>query len=691
MKQAQTPKMIAEDNKPTQYAKSAEGNSASVAENQTPPTNPAERPRVAVVLSGGGAKGVAHISALRVVEEAGIPIDIVCGTSMGSLIGGLYAIGYTCDELDSLVRSQDWTVLLTDRDDPSLQPLGERRRGNTYAISRNIYTEPSNTAVGGLVRGKNLAALFNSLCDGYLDSMDFATLPIAYACAATNIVDNTEVDFFAGRLPQAMRASMAIPAAFTPVRVDDKVLVDGGLRNNYPADLARQLGADVVIGVTVQSDLLSADELDNAVSIFGQIIDVNCKNKYDANLANSDVVIKVNVDGYSAASFVPAAIDTLLRRGDEAARAHWGDLIALRKRYGIDSTARSDAPIGRAPRPHPTPIETQKGPTHAHSAAIHIGLRFDTEETVAMQLGADLPLRGALPFEANATLRLGRRIMGRLEGRLLPNYTAPSTVAYTFNHDDIDINRQGRRAYNVKYNHHRFDLVPLSLSTATFNFYIGARWDYYNYYGKILSASAETFDINNNSFFSYRAGLTLNTENRWYFPTRGSAVDAGYAMLTTNLIGYNGGAPLHDAHVRLRTNIALTRRLTLQPMFYSRLFFGHQVPLPLSNALGAEWFGQYVDQQVPFAGVGNVELVERHLTALQLQATLQIGRHHHVQLRIAAAKTADAVGALAVSPLMVGAAAAYNYSTMFGPLGLSAGYSNHTRKPYIYLNLGHQF
>ena len=294
------------------------------------------RKKVAVVLSGGGAKGMAHIGALKVIERAGIPIDIITGTSMGSIVGGLYAIGYNANSLDSMVRVQDWSYVITDKEDMTKQSLADRKKQNTYVFTRGITIGKRNYNDGGIIQGKNLAELFQQLCVGFTDSLDFSRdLPIPFACVATNVIDNSEYVFHGGRLPIAMRASMAIPAASSPVRIGDMVLVDGGLKNNYPADIARQMGADIVIGVTVQGDPKNADEIGGTMSILSQIIDVNCKNKYDDNLAITDVHMQVDTKGYNAASFSAAAIDTLIRRGDEEAMKHWDELMALKKRIGI--------------------------------------------------------------------------------------------------------------------------------------------------------------------------------------------------------------------------------------------------------------------------------------------------------------------------------------------------------------------
>ena len=293
------------------------------------------RKKVAVVLSGGGAKGVAHIGALKVIEKAGIPVDIITGTSMGSLVGGLYAIGYNAHALDSIARHMDWAYALTDREDLSRQSIEDRRRQNTYMLSRGLTFGKRESNSGGIIKGKNLEILLQRLCLGYTDSMDFSRLPISFACVATDIVDNSEVDFTSGILPQAMRASMAIPAVFSPVRIGGRVLCDGGLCNNYPADLARKLGADIVIGVTVQDSLKKADELGSTMNILLQVVDLNTLNKYNENLAITDVAIRVSPKGYSAASFNPAAVDTLLRRGEEEAMRHWDDLMALKEHIGI--------------------------------------------------------------------------------------------------------------------------------------------------------------------------------------------------------------------------------------------------------------------------------------------------------------------------------------------------------------------
>ena len=240
-----------------------------VAAQTTPPTGTSHRPKVAVVLSGGGAKGVAHISCLRAIEEAGLPIDMICGTSMGALIGGLYAIGWTTDELDSLVRHQDWSYILSDRVPAEELDMEARRLLNTYPLWHAFTLGSKRNEGAGFIRGVNLDRLFSSLLEGYLDSLDFNTLPIPFACVATDIITNTEIDFHNGYLKEALRASMSIPGVFSPVRKGNMLLVDGGMRNNFPTDLAREMGADIIIGVAVLDDTLTANDIKGFVGPLG--------------------------------------------------------------------------------------------------------------------------------------------------------------------------------------------------------------------------------------------------------------------------------------------------------------------------------------------------------------------------------------------------------------------------------------
>ena len=197
------------------------------------------RPRVGLVLSGGGAKGAAHIGVIRAVEQAGIPIDYIAGTSMGAIVGGLYAMGYTTDELEQLVKMQDWEMLLSDKSPRKQLSPEQRERKGRYILNIPL-SRSAKPKMDGFVRGRNLGNMLARLTVGYHDSISFDSLHIPFACVATNLANGDEVVLRSGKLSAAIRASMAIPGVFTPVVMEGKTLVDGGLCNNFPVDVARR-------------------------------------------------------------------------------------------------------------------------------------------------------------------------------------------------------------------------------------------------------------------------------------------------------------------------------------------------------------------------------------------------------------------------------------------------------------------
>lgn len=295
-----------------------------------------QRKKVAVVLGGGGAKGVAHIGVLKVLEEAGIPIDIVTGTSMGAIVGGLYSIGYSPEEIGKMVDSQNWEMLLSDRVKRNRLFFPEKENSERYIVSLPFGMAKKDRVIEGMIKGQNLQNLFSNLTIGYQDSVDFNHFNKPFACVAVDMVTGKDYVFHYGSLPIAMRASMAIPAAFAPVRLDSMVLVDGGLNNNYPVDVAIAMGADIIIGVDLAtSDLRSHDRLYTPGDIVTQIIALHGFEKYNLNKQRTDLLLRPNMEPYRSTSFTHAALDSLIQRGEQYAKSRWNDIIALKKQIGV--------------------------------------------------------------------------------------------------------------------------------------------------------------------------------------------------------------------------------------------------------------------------------------------------------------------------------------------------------------------
>ena len=653
-----------------------------------------QRPRVAVVLSGGGAKGMAHIGVLKVLERAGIPVDIVTGTSMGSIVGGLYAVGWSATQLDSLVRRQDWPFLLSDRAVYSSEDLEGRRLQSTYLFSKTLRLRKSHlSGATGVIEGKNLMRLFRHLTAGYTDSMSFDSLPRRFACVATNIVDNTEYDFHSGVLAEAMRTSMSIPGVFTSVKKGDRVLVDGGLRNNYPADIARTMGAEYVIGVTVQGPPKTADDLVHGSAVLGQIVDVNCKNKYDDNLKLTDIAIRVDTRGYNAASFTPAAIDTLIRRGENEAMRHWDEIIALKHRLGITGNGLAPCLCPHAEALTPLNFSAPEGKATDPSDELqgNLGVRFDNEEKVAMQL-AGMWSSGRKPFRVAAVIRLGRNYKGSLYGGWrLPRGTELG-VGYAYAYHDLDFYHHGDKSFNATFGHHQARVSMMNINVRNMTMDVALRFDGYDYHSVLFAASSNNSEKpSDDHFFSYHAALHYNSENAGLFPVRGARFVAEYAYFTDNFTGYNDHKGFSEVNANWRISLPLSSQLTLQPLLYGRLLFGKEIPSVRRTFLGGPWFSHYLETQLPFAGAHHIEMTDLHYVAAQLQLQYQLTTNNFLLLRGAWSQHDDRLADILRYKGDWGVLAAYCYRTMFGPLGASLGWASPQRDLRLMVNLGFEF
>lgn len=324
-----------------------------------------------------------------------------------------------------------------------------------------------------------------------------------------------------------------------------------------------------------------------------------------------------------------------------------------------------------------------------------------TEEYAAVQLGLDIPLKTAIPINTDITLRLGKRLMARGEITIHPRSFTRPTLSYAFRRNDVDIYMDGDLDYNIRYNQFQAEFTPINFDLRHFNLQMGLRWDFMHYRNRLGSETATQVTLKNEHFFSYRARLNYNSEDDWYFPSRGSRFNAEYAYVTNDFaeldkrdadgtkLGKKNG--MSEVSANWRTSLSFSNSFTLQPMLYGRLLFGSITPAVFGNTIGGDWFGHYVEQQMPFAGIGNMEYVDHQFVAAQLQAQQRIGSNNYVLLRVAAAQQSNHLKELLDYRTLLGGQLAYYYNTMFGPVGATIGYSNRTKKPYFFLNLGYEF
>ncbi|CAM1343188.1 patatin-like phospholipase family protein [Tenacibaculum aestuarii] len=261
-----------------------------------------EQPKVGLVLSGGGAKGIAHIGVLKELEKAGVQVDYIGGTSMGAIVGGLYAAGYTADQIEEAVFETDFMSLLQDKVPRKEKPFFSKLHGEKYAVSLPIKKGSLGLPLG-LSKGQNVLNFLTELLAPVDEISDFSKLPIPFYCIGTNIETGEEEVLETGSLPLALRASAAFPSLLNPVDIEGKLLVDGGVVNNFPADVMKKKGVDIIIGVSVQGELLKKDELVSVASLLLQIINFQMYKKSDEQIELLNVYIRPNVIDYSVIGF----------------------------------------------------------------------------------------------------------------------------------------------------------------------------------------------------------------------------------------------------------------------------------------------------------------------------------------------------------------------------------------------------
>lgn len=654
------------------------------------------RKKVAVVLSGGGAKGAAHIGALKVIEEAGIPIDYLVGTSMGAIVGGLYSIGYNAEQLDSMVNKQNWTFLLSDRIAPSEQTFSQKEKSGLYQLSIPFSVGRSKLPGGGVINGQNLLDLFRQLTVGYNEPMSFNTFPIPFACVATNVVNGDAVVFHQGVLDEAMRASMAIPAVFTPVRLDSLVLVDGGMVNNFPVNIAYEMGADVVIGIDVQSPELTAAELVTTKDILLQLIGLTGQTLYKENIKKTTVYIHPDVTGFSTASFTKSAIDTLIVNGERATRDKWKELMELKERIGVGEDFR---PVPHGPfvvrKVHKTATEEDR--KHAFSdnffkkSTLNFGLGFDTEIIGSLLMNATMFLEGKVNSRLSLTGLLSKNPLVRADYSILLPDNQSVNAGFEFRYNDIDIYDKGQRKYNATYRYYRGLLSYANVFKNSLKLEAGLRYEFFDYDSFLYNHTGNELQVKPEGFFSYFAHVNLETFDNWYFPTKGFRVNVGGSVYTDNLARYKGGTPFTALTVYAENVAQLSNRFALLPALYGRVLTGKDIPFGYLNAIGGNTFGRYVPQQLPFVGVGHLEVEENSLVLLRLKLRQRIGNKNYVSLTGNYGLAHNDLFHLFDGKNLWGVAAGYAYNSLFGPLEASFGFTGVTHKLKFYASLGYVF
>ena len=674
------------------------------------------RPKVGIVLGGGGAKGAAHIGVLKYIEEIGIPVDYIAGTSMGSIIGGLYALGYSPDELQTLISQLDWSKYMSNSVDRRDISSADKNRRSTYlfsipfnsgellnklkakGLSEEMTEQPGATPSSfiaslpsSFVSGDDLLNLFNSLCIGYQDPIDFNELPIPFACVATNITTGDPVVLRSGKFPEAIRASMAIPGVFSPVTIDEQRLVDGGLVNNFPADVCREMGADIIIGIEVARGMINdVNQLQSLPQLITQLKNIMVRGNNEENRKLCDLYFHPEVNDFGMLSFSSEAIDTIVQRGYDHAAAYKEQLLALKhymERY--DATGK----ILQAPK-----AQHIKGDT-LQLEVITMDNVNDKEfswllRKSQLRLGQPIPTSH---LERAINIFKGTGYFSSIQYLLTPydqeakdsnifnlryqfvraepnsfslglNYNSEESAAVIFNLG-LGQNRFSGWRYNLTG---RLGLNPrisntvtwAGISLANFNLsYDFQRAKYNNYQHN----QSEALVFNRNRVRLYisefhlryiqtQVGIEfehvlyprkphiiednlLRLRNSSWGPYAMMAFDnMDHAFFATQGLSFNmemherisrkTDSPFTDISLALRYYIS-RGRFTFIPQLYTRHLFGEQIQYAYWNLVGGDVTGRYHDYQLPFVGINNTTSTLSHTTIARLDIRYRFyGKHY---------------------------------------------------------------
>ena len=748
------------------------------------------RPTVALVLSGGGAKGAAHVGVIRRIEELGIPVDLVLGTSMGGLIGGLYSLGYTPDQMDTIISSIDWKWALTDKLSREYISYEDMKYKEKYMLSIPFYYEkdyfeakvqhalkfgpmrkhPEEFHIGadkpsgllmlkknllgslpsGYIYGQNVNNLISSLTVGYQDSIDFKELPKPFVCIAADMVSGKAKIWHRGKINQAMRSTMSIPGMFAPVRVNGMVLVDGGLRDNYPTTLAREMGADIIIGVDLSQGRRSFADVNNIADIISQGIDMLGLEAFETNVNIPDVKIKPELKGYNMMSFNATAIDTIKNRGYAAAMAQDSLLRVVASRtskieqsqskksavgFKLDSLMISEVDIlGVLPKeeellkqkfhlefkeklsrneldniidniygtqaydyvtyellgsgdPYKLVLTCKKGPIHQFG----LGVRADTEEIVSVLVNVGINVHKM----SGHTFDFTGRISANPSLTVKWSYDAPKmptiNVAASLRWTDLGLLNLWGNRLSLGYLNTKQEVYLSNLKWKLFNMRVGARNEYIKIDNIKSSQFIGDYDFGqlNNDFITAFAEVNADTFDDGYFPKKGFTAGLSYGWTF-------GGFPhtfknFHTVTAEAKVVVPAGKVFAFIPSVSARFLFGDDVPVAYFNAMGGSLAGRYVDQQMPFVGINNLSAMKNILTIFRTDYRFRIAKNHYMTAILNYARDCDRFKEYATGLGYFGAAAEYSYDTIFGPITFNVHWSNLTNKVGIYLSAGYNF
>jgi len=707
-----------------------------------------ERPKIGLVLSGGGAKGFAHVCVLKVIDELGIPIDYISGTSMGSIIGGFYAIGYSAVDIEKMILSQDWDKLLADEVSRKHVPFLAKQNYERHVLSFPI--KPKGIELpSGIVKGQNVINLFERLSIEYHNVDNFRKLPIPFVCVATDLETGEAVILDKGYLPEAMRASMAIPTVFSPIEIDGKLLVDGGMVNNFPVKEVVEMGADIVIGVDVQAGPKSKEELNSFLDVINQTVSLMSLKEFKKNIDFVDVYIKPDINNYSVGSFDEA--DSLIRKGEEIGRTFIPAFKDLKDKYKlkknkikkykppVDSTSYYVKNIefeglnevsisllsGKLNLDTPGEVslyQLQKGINRGFGSRyfdhvdfkmvgnktkslqvrvkerttkrFNVGLRYDSDNQAGVLLNTTFrnKLRSGSQLSFDLKLAESPRFVTTysIDNGLKPGLTLQAE----YNDWEVNAYEDGEKVGNFDLDYVRLDINTHSILKESYSVGIGVKAEYYKVASNFTMVNIPENETNEDDFFfSYYAFLRVDSHEKAYYPKKGVSLYGEYKLVTNNGASLDGmERPASIAYLKFQKAISVSPALTIYPKFYGRVIWGKNIPDFFMTYTGGIDQTDYFDIQIPFVGLDRMEMATTNSFVFRSDFQYELFKNNYLVLKANFGKLTDDVNnSLDEGEWIRGVGLTYSYNSLIGPMEFSLMYSNKKEKVLNYVSLGFWF
>ncbi len=700
--------------------------------------NAQERPKIGLVLSGGGAGGLAHIGVLKVIEKAGIPIDYIAGTSMGSIIGALYAIGYTPEEMEYMVTQKDWEALMSDQ-----IPRAYLSFEAKLELEKYFYSFPINRSgiqlPSGLVEGHSITNMLAGLTLSAYDVRDFSKLPIPFLCIGADIETGEEVVLSSGVLHEALRASMAIPTYFTPVEINNRLLVDGGFINNFPANHAREMGADFIIGIDVQRELFKKEELNTLGNIMKQASTLTREEMNRKNRELCDILIRPRTPEANVLSFGIA--EEIILNAEKIALEHWETLEALGKnltefqessekkivlphidsvfvneiRYEGLENITEEYVWSKIDLPFPAFLtanqisdglqrifgtnqfkkityslsSTQSGnillikAVEKHEDQAHVGLHFDNLFNASLLLNTNFRNLWKKGDLLGIDISLGENPHFSASYYFLTHKRQNFGLTAEYNRLVAYEYLEGRKKSEYIYNDVILDLATRTSFNNVFSLSTGVQAELATVAPRINILDFSSF---NSKMINVYTQLYKDRFNKTSFPTKGEKVEI-LAKLVTNF----SDKQIYPSFIfKYRHNIAfeLSPRLSMMIGVSGGLALGDSIPYPYRSYLGG--LGYYHKSIFPFVGMNYMERASNHSLITRADFQYNIKGNHYVMWRNNTGKAFNNFTEFKkYSSTLFGTGLTYGYSTPFGPIEGTIMISNNNRKPLLFINIGY--